>query len=324
MGHATVSVVIPAYNASVCLRRCLDSVFAQILKPAEVIVINDGSRDRTAEVARSYGNQIVYLEQENQGQGVARNAGLRIARGEYIALLDADDYWLPGFLEETTTFLSEHGQAVAVNTGHVINRRGRRHIGPPGLMATPGGDRNGYVLDSFFDTWAKHDHVRTGTVLMRRSVVGKAGPQLEIRISQDLEYWGYLATFGPWAFIPKPLWVGDSYAQGMTVGWLQKYRKRRKACPSVEEWEHRIVPRLREADLSTFRIVRARVAAIFMYAKIMAGDDMSAVHLLNEYGTEMPVNRFTTWSKRSRLLGYLSWRAFCNAVRLREYMKAIR
>jgi glycosyltransferase involved in cell wall biosynthesis len=133
----------------------MDSVLAQTVGPDEVIVINDGSTDRTAEVARSYGDQIIYIEQENQGQGAARNAGLRIAMGEYIAFLDADDYWLPDFLRETTSFLSERDEAVAVSTAFITNRRGEQQIGPCGLQALSGESDRGYILDSFFDTWAK-------------------------------------------------------------------------------------------------------------------------------------------------------------------------
>ena len=77
----SVSVVIPAHNAENCLRDAVDSALNQELPPLEIIVINDGSTDSTAAVAKSYGDRVVYLEQENQGQGAARNAGLRIAKG---------------------------------------------------------------------------------------------------------------------------------------------------------------------------------------------------------------------------------------------------
>src|SRR5262249_51331256 len=78
-----VSSIIPAYNSAHCLARTIQSSLDQRPPPLEVIVINDGSTDGTAEVARSFGNQIIYLEQENAGQGAARNAGLKVARGEF-------------------------------------------------------------------------------------------------------------------------------------------------------------------------------------------------------------------------------------------------
>ena len=133
-----VSVIIPAYDVAVCLGRCLDSVFEQDVTDTQVIVINDGSTDDTAEVAKRYGDRIVYLEQENQGQGAARNAGLRIARGRYVAFLDADDYWLPGFLRACIDFLAAAPRrpspsARARSFSHGGMRRGSTLHGWPGL-----------------------------------------------------------------------------------------------------------------------------------------------------------------------------------------------
>lgn len=320
--NRTISVIVPAYNVESCLRQCLDSVLSQSLKASEVIVVNDGSTDRTEEMARSYGDQIVYVEQENRGQGAARNAGLAIAKGEYIAFLDADDYWLPDFLKVTTAFLLEHRKPAAVSTGYVINRRGKQHIGPAGLLAISSSDGNGCTLDSFFDTWANYDHVRTGTVLMRHSVIEQAGPQLEIRISQDLEYWGYLATFGAWGFVPKPLWVGDSYSHAIQAGWLARYRQRRKACPTVEEWQQRIVPRLKLADWTGFRVVRGRVAARFAHSMIVAGNEKAARKTVVEYGADMGACRLARLLRLGYKYGFFGWRSACAAIKLREYMRA--
>jgi GT2 family glycosyltransferase len=95
-----VSVVIPAYQAARWITAALDSVLAQTLQDYEIIVVNDGSPD-TAELEKvlaAYRDRIVYLRQENQGLSGARNAGIRAARGRYVAPLDADDIWEPEFL----------------------------------------------------------------------------------------------------------------------------------------------------------------------------------------------------------------------------------
>ncbi|HMX29971.1 MAG TPA: glycosyltransferase family 2 protein, partial [Blastocatellia bacterium] len=94
-----VSIIIPAYNVAPFIAETLDSVFAQTYRDFEVILINDGSTDGTAEQIKPFLNRIVYLEQPNSGVMAARNAGLRAARGRYIALLDSDDLWQPRFLE---------------------------------------------------------------------------------------------------------------------------------------------------------------------------------------------------------------------------------
>jgi glycosyltransferase involved in cell wall biosynthesis len=102
-----VSVVIPAYQSSASICQALDSVFAQTFTNFEVIVINDGSPD-TAELERvlqPYFPRIQYKKQPNQGPSAARNAGIIAARGKYIALLDADDYWFPDHLAKQVQLL---------------------------------------------------------------------------------------------------------------------------------------------------------------------------------------------------------------------------
>lgn len=95
-----VSIIIPAYNQAHFLVQAIESVLAQTYKNYEIIVVNDGSTDNTAEVAQSFGNKIRYIYQENRGLAGARNTGISHAAGEYIALLDSDDVWLPDFLEK--------------------------------------------------------------------------------------------------------------------------------------------------------------------------------------------------------------------------------
>jgi GT2 family glycosyltransferase len=97
-----VSVIVPTYNRAYCLPRALDSVLAQTHSRFEVVLIDDGSTDGTADlVARSYGRDspIKYFYQKNAGVTAARNAGLARAQGDYIALLDSDDVWMPWKLE---------------------------------------------------------------------------------------------------------------------------------------------------------------------------------------------------------------------------------
>ncbi len=100
----TVSLVIPAYNAEAYLREALDSAFAQTRPPDEVIVVDDGSGDRTPEIAASYGDRVRLLRQPNRGEAAARNTGVRVARGDLIAFLDADDTLLPRCLEAQLRF----------------------------------------------------------------------------------------------------------------------------------------------------------------------------------------------------------------------------
>jgi glycosyltransferase involved in cell wall biosynthesis len=89
-----VSTIIPAHNSSATIARAVDSALAQNVEGHEIIVVNDGSTDSTARILEGYGRKITAITQPNRGRGPARNSGLAIARGDYIAFLDADDEWV--------------------------------------------------------------------------------------------------------------------------------------------------------------------------------------------------------------------------------------
>ena len=98
-----VSVIIPVYNTELFLRECLDSIINQTLKEIEIICINDGSTDNSIAILEEYksrDDRIIVLTQENKGAGAARNAGLNIAHGEYLAVLDSDDLYNIAMLEK--------------------------------------------------------------------------------------------------------------------------------------------------------------------------------------------------------------------------------
>lgn len=93
MRAGRVSVLIPAFNAERYLGEAIESALAQTHAPFEVIVVDDGSADGTAEVAMGFGKTVRYRRQDNEGVGAARNRCIELARGDHLALLDADDRW---------------------------------------------------------------------------------------------------------------------------------------------------------------------------------------------------------------------------------------
>ena len=107
LGTPAISVIIPAYRAAAYIREALDSVLLQGFSNVEIIVINDGSPDTEAleKALDPYRHRIVYLTQKNAGVSSARNAGIMAARGEWLAFLDADDVWMPNYLEAQLAFL---------------------------------------------------------------------------------------------------------------------------------------------------------------------------------------------------------------------------
>jgi glycosyltransferase involved in cell wall biosynthesis len=106
MPDPRVTVVVAAYNGETFLRQALESVFAQDFDSFEVVFVDDGSTDGTAEIARSF--PVRYVHQENQGLPAARNAGLRVARGELVAFADDDDLLPPSKLGLQVRYLDEH------------------------------------------------------------------------------------------------------------------------------------------------------------------------------------------------------------------------
>jgi len=104
----TVSVIIPVYNQTQFVGQAIDSVLAQTFTDYEIIVVNDGSTDETTQVLAQYTAHIRVIHQANAGLSAARNSGLRVAKGEFIAFLDADDLWYSTALATLVTYLRHH------------------------------------------------------------------------------------------------------------------------------------------------------------------------------------------------------------------------
>ena len=188
-----VSVVIPAYRSAGYIADTLASVFNQTHADLEVIVINDGSPDTADLVAAlaPWRDRIVYLEQENAGAGAARNAGLAVARGEHVAFLDADDRWLPGFLESQLRYLREHPECEMVYADARLT--GDTPLAGRTFMETT--PSQGPV--TFRSLLAQDCTVLTSSVVVRRGVVDAAGRfDVSLRRGQDFDLWLRLAHRG--------------------------------------------------------------------------------------------------------------------------------
>ena len=142
-----VSAVIPLYNKAPHIKRALDSVVAQTSPPDEVIVVDDGSTDGGGEVVSSIRDSRLRLtRQENKGDGVARNRGAELARGDLIAFLDADDAWKPRFLEVIKQLRQKYPQAGAYGTAfEIIQPDGSKRI--PHFEILAQGQKDGIVFN---------------------------------------------------------------------------------------------------------------------------------------------------------------------------------
>jgi glycosyltransferase involved in cell wall biosynthesis len=135
-----VSIIIPAYNAEKYIAETVESVLAQSFRDLECIVVDDGSIDRTGEIAGGFGERVRYIRQDNAERSAARNRGIAEASGDYIGFLDADDLLLPEKLKEQVAFLEAHPEYDVVYSRVAYFRdngeRGRYSV----RRATPSGD----------------------------------------------------------------------------------------------------------------------------------------------------------------------------------------
>ena len=186
-----VSVVIPAYNCGHLISDALDSVVDQDYPALEVFVIDDGSTDETCDVVAHYGSAVTLIRQRNAGAAVARNEGMRRARGEYVALLDADDLWLPGKLRLQVEHLEHHADVgICCTRWHLLHPdvAGHYHIeraaAPESAPVDPG--CAGWIYCELLldcEVW-------TSTVVMRRELGERIGGfDAELRRGQDYDYW---------------------------------------------------------------------------------------------------------------------------------------
>lgn len=114
MEEGLVSIITPCYNGAKYIRETIDSVIAQTYSKWEMIIVDDGSKDNSAEIVRGYTDERIHLiQQKNAGSAAARNNGIRQCNGQYIALLDADDLWKPDFLKKQIAFMKKR-KAVCV------------------------------------------------------------------------------------------------------------------------------------------------------------------------------------------------------------------
>src|SRR5947209_2571239 len=111
-----ITVIIPTFNREQYVTTAIDSVLNQRFRDYEIVVVDDGSRDNTNEVLKHYGNAIHYIYQANQGASAARNTGIKVANGEWLAFLDSDDEWMSEYLEIQMQYAAENSSICMQST----------------------------------------------------------------------------------------------------------------------------------------------------------------------------------------------------------------
>ena len=188
-----VSVIIPAYNAEACIQRAVSSVLNQTIRPAEVLVVDDGSTDGTADRIRQCCEGVKYFHQENCGPSGTRNRGIDESTAEWVAFIDTDDEWLPHFLET-------HEQLLRKYPGSMWSfcnfERAGDGVPCKGHVQERVSVREGMI--HYFQARLRRVSLQTSGFLVHRSVfekVGKFKPHL--RWSEDLDLWARIAMRYP-------------------------------------------------------------------------------------------------------------------------------
>ena len=195
-----VSVIIPTYNRLPMLKEGVESVLAQDFEDFELIVVDDGSTDGTADEITRYGGRVKLLRhQENRGVSAARNSGILHARGKYIGFLDSDDLWVKGKLKIQVAFLDENPQYPLCYTDEIWIRRGKR-VNPMLKHAK----FSGWILEKCLPLCI----ISPSSALMRKTLFSKVGLFDEaLPVCEDYDLWLRVSVRFPIFFIDKRLIV---------------------------------------------------------------------------------------------------------------------
>jgi glycosyltransferase involved in cell wall biosynthesis len=233
-----VSIVTPAFNAAAHLGEMIESVLAQTYGDFELLIVDDGSTDRTAAIAARYcdrDRRIALRSRPNGGPSSARNLALRQARGAYIALLDSDDLWQPDYLAAQLRTLALHPDADVV-TSNAINLGGLLD----GRSYWPASDELREI--TLLEMIHREDAVHIMSML-RRSVIDRVGYFDErLRGNEDYQFWlraaaagcRFIADFTPRGYYRRRPQSLSSDERVMLTGILNVYRELRPQCPESE------------------------------------------------------------------------------------------
>jgi glycosyltransferase involved in cell wall biosynthesis len=260
-----VSVIIPAYNAERYIRETLETVLGQTYADIEVIVVDDGSKDGTADVVRSFGSRVRYVHQENSGGcGRPRNHGMKVATGDVFVFFDSDDLMVPDRIAREVDVLRRHPGVGLVfsnyrdfegshlyDGGHfescpILSRR---------LATLPPGAGQTVLLPSESTELLLTENFGSSSPMVRREAVERVGPFDEtLRASEDYEFQYRVASHYCIALIPH-------------VGWHKRLHQNSMSSQTPNILHHKILTRTRLLEIERVprrrRKLRQRLAILY-------------------------------------------------------------
>jgi len=311
-----VSVVVPAYNCAKYISDTLISLFNQDYPNIEIIVVNDGSKDGTLELLKTYGDRIVLINQSNTGAPGARNNGIRAARGEFISFCDSDDLWVPQKVSDQISYLKHHPSVGMVYCDwHVWNPDEGGSFIVPNDFNSP---KNGQEIDPVKSGWIYHKLLLdciclTSAVMFRKEIIDTVG------------------------FFDSDLWNGDDYNYWLRTSRITEIHKLRSQLvlyrilpesvartPTQIHYEYKVLqnaiaqwgttgPNGEENDAEEIKWRLAHIRFGFGYLHLKSGDPMIAVKSFWDAIIEKPLWYapwayliFSLWKRLVKMPAYSS------------------
>ena len=238
--RSNISVIIPLYNKASEIAITLHTVLAQSLQPREIIVVDDGSTDGSAEIVESFGSPLVRLiRQENRGVSAARNRAMREATGEWVALLDGDDMWGAEYLATVAQMIERWPKCGAYGTAFMIDD-GNNCV--PARCCEKMG-----VVDFFAESMTRYVLIPSATTLRRDLALELGGFPEGMRMGEDQFLWTKIARVADVCFMPKPQVI---YSRAATNRSAVIYR------PEHTEFSFEQLYELEREDMSNEYIAR--------------------------------------------------------------------
>jgi glycosyltransferase involved in cell wall biosynthesis len=310
-----VSVVIPTYNRAELLKLTIQSILAQTLRPLEIIIVDDGSTDHTAEVCASFAPAVRYMGQVNGGVSAARNAGIRAAKGEWIAFCDSDDLWMYNKLELQLAAIDATGAGWSVTGFALIDPEGRGVAGGEHgfRLAFPVFSETRITPQQHLTRWLEERELRIGpesmhvytgdafgmlflgnvvmpsTAIVAREVIDRAGFFDEsFHVAEDTEFFHRVAAQSRLTIVMKPL--ADHRIGHPSLVAEKSDLLVQNAITSVERaasLRPELTAREREAFRDGLRMLRLRLA----YARLAGLDPRGARKALGVGSNDYIVSR---------------------------------
>lgn len=277
-----VSVVICAYNAALFIAETLESVFAQTCQNYEIIVVNDGSTDHTDQVITPYLERITYLKQPNSGPGAARNAAFKYARGNYIALLDSDDQWLPNYLEMMLVRMHAEPEIDVLYPNAIL-------FGAPYWEGKLFQDICPSTAPVTLEKFLTRECNVFISALFKREILNEVGWFDEgLRGSEDFDLWLRMLQHGyRFAFLREPLARYRKRADSLSSSSVNYFQNvLRVLCKALSAPQ--TTPEQTQLIMTTISKIEAEIGLVMLKQKILSRDFMSAVRDITDVIANRP------------------------------------